>query len=113
MAKWYGLIGYAETVETEPGLWEETITKKSYYGDIIRNIRKLQASGGVNDDVNISNQLSIVADPFAITHFHGMRYAELYGSKWKVINVEVQYPRLILDLGGVYNGEQTGTTDEA
>lgn len=111
MAKWYGKIGYAETVETEPGLWEESITEVSYYGDIIQNFRKLQASGGVNDDINISNKISIVADPFAITHFHGMRYAELYGTKWKINNVEVQYPRLILDLGGVYNGEQAGVAE--
>lgn len=111
MAKWYGVIGYAETVETEPGLWEESISEMPYYGDIIRNIRKLQASGSVNDDVNISNQISIVADPFAITHFHAMRYAELYGTRWKVNNVEVQYPRLILDLGGVYNGPTPGTTE--
>lgn len=111
MAKWYGKIGYAETVETDPGLWEESITEVSYYGDIIQNFRKLQASGGVNDDINISNKISIVADPFAITHFHGMRYAELYGTKWKINNVEVQYPRLILELGGVYNGEQAGVAE--
>ena len=106
MAKWYGVIGYAETVETEPGLWEEKIVERPYYGDITRNTRKLQSSGSVNDNVNISNLLSIIADPYANLNFYAMRYVEFMGSKWKVTDVEVQSPRLILTLGGLYNGEQ-------
>lgn len=106
MAKWYGIIGYAETVETEPGLWEEKIVERPYYGDITRNTRKLQSSGSVNDNVNISNLLSIIADPYANLNFYAMRYAEFMGSKWKITDVEVQSPRLILALGGLYNGEQ-------
>lgn len=106
MAKWYGIIGYAETVETEPGLWEEKIVERHYYGDITRNTRKLQSSGSVNDNVNISNLLSIIADPYANLNFYAMRYAEFMGSKWKITDVEVQSPRLILTLGGLYNGEQ-------
>lgn len=106
MAKWYGVIGYAETVETEPGLWKEKIVERPYYGDITRNTRKLQSSGSVNDNVNISNLLSIVTDPYANLNFYAMRYVEFMGSKWKVTDVEVQSPRLILTLGGLYNGEQ-------
>lgn len=106
MGKWYGVIGYAETVETEPGIWEERITERSYYGDIVRNNRRLQNSGFVNDDININNEISIVADPFAYQNFHAMRYVEFMGAKWKISTVEVQYPRLILSIGGVYNGGQ-------
>ena len=105
MAKWFGTIGYAETIETEPGIWEEQITKKSYYGDLIRNNRRLQNSGNVNDNINISNELSIIADPYAVNHFYSMRYVEFSGAKWKISDVSVQYPRLILTLGGVYNGD--------
>lgn len=104
MAKYYGLIGYAETVETAPGVWKEQITERVYYGDVIRNSRRLQSTEHLNDDVNISNQISIVADPYAINNFHSMRYAEFMGAKWKVSDIEVQYPRLLLTLGGVYNG---------
>lgn len=104
MAKWYGIIGYDISTETEPGVWEPNSTERSYYGDFIRNTRKLQNSGGVNDNINIGNQISIVADPFAIQNFHSMRYAEYLGTKWKITDVDVQYPRLILSLGGVYNG---------
>lgn len=104
MAKWFGKIGYGETVETKPGVWTETITEREYYGDLIRNSRRLQTSSDkVNDDINISNQLSIVSDPYANENFHAMRYAEFMGTRWKVTDVEVQYPRLILTLGGVYN----------
>ena len=108
MAKWFGNVGYAETIETpvNSGVWVETITERPYYGDTIRNTRLLQSSGELNDNVNVSNQISIVADPFANQNFHAMRYAEFMGNKWKITNVEVQYPRLILTLGGIYNGQQ-------
>lgn len=104
MAKYYGKIGYAETVETAPGVWKEQITERNYFGDLTRITRRLQSSDKVNDDINISNELSIVADPYAMNNFHSMRYAEFMGTRWKVSNVEVQYPRLILSLGGLYNG---------
>lgn len=104
MAKFYGSIGYAETVETKPGVWVEQITERKYYGDITRNARRLQTSGQLNDDINVSNEISIVADPFANHNFHLMRYVEFMGAKWKISNVEVQYPRLILTIGGLYNG---------
>lgn len=104
MAKWYGVIGYAEMVETTPGVWKEQVTKRNYYGDLTRNTRRLQTADKLNDDINISNELSIVADPYAMNNFHSMRYAEFMGTAWKITNVEVQYPRLILSLGGVWNG---------
>ena len=105
MAKFYGKIGYANTVETKPGVYEEQIVERSYYGDLNRNTRRLQSADQVNDDINISNEISIVADPYATNNFHTMRYAVFMGTKWKISNVEVSYPRLILTLGGVYNGQ--------
>lgn len=103
MAKWYGKIGYAETTETKPGVWENTITERFYYGDLIRNIHRYQASDKLNDNVNVSNEISIVADPFANSNFHLMQYVEFMGVKWKISSVEVRYPRLILTIGEVYN----------
>ncbi len=103
MAKFYGKIGFAKTVETTPGVWEEEIVEHEYYGDVIRNTRRLQSADKVNDDINVSNEISIVADPFVTENFHAMRYVVFMGSKWKVSNVEIQYPRLILTLGGLYN----------
>lgn len=106
MAKWFGVIGFAETVETVPGVWDNKITKREYYGDVIRNTRRLQSTDQVNDDINISNEISIVADPYAMNNFHSMRYVEFMGSNWKVSNVDVQYPRLVLSIGGVWNEQQ-------
>lgn len=104
MAKWYGVIGYEETLETRPGVWMNQITERNYYGDVIRNSRRLQTANQLNDNINISNEISIVADPYANQNFHAMRYVEFMGTKWKIENITVQYPRLILSLGGVYNG---------
>ena len=103
MAKFYGEIGFGTSIETLPGVYEDQVTTRNYYGDLIKNTRRLQSSGSVNDDVNISNQISIVADPYANENFYAMRYVKFMGSKWKISDVEVQYPRLILTIGGVYN----------
>lgn len=104
MAKFYGTIGYVKTVETEPGMWEEQKIERQYSGELVKNTCRLESSGGVNDNVNISNEVSIVADPYAYENFHAMRYIKFMGAKWKISNAEVRYPRLILTIGGVYNG---------
>ena len=107
MAKFYGAIGYVETIEAKPGVWTERVTERKYFGDLIRNTRKLQGTNQINDDIAISNDFSIIADPYAIRNFHSMRYLEFMGTKWKITNVEVRYPRLVLTVGGLYhNGEQ-------
>lgn len=106
MAKWYGIIGFAETRETVAGVWEEQITERYYYGDVLRNSRRLQTVDQLNDNINVSNEISIVADPFANQNFHSIRYIVFMDTRWKVSNIEVQYPRLILTLGGLYNGKQ-------
>ena len=105
MAKFYGKIGYIDSVETKPGVWEEQITERNYYGDVIRNTRRLQTADKLNDDINIANEFSIVADPYAMNHFYSMKYIEFMGAKWKISNVDASTrPRLILTVGGLYNG---------
>lgn len=107
MAKVYVTVGYADTVETVPGVWTDEITERNYYGDILRAFINYKSSDKVNDDVGISNEISIVADLFAYEKFHLMRYAKIGEVKWKITNVEVMYPRLKLTLGGVYNDDET------
>lgn len=105
MAKFYGKIGYIDSVETSPGVWEEQITEYNYYGDVIRNTRRLQSTDKLNDDINIANEFSIVADPYAMKHYYSMKYIEFAGTKWKISNVDASsYPRLTLSVGGLYNG---------
>lgn len=106
MAKFYGIIGFIATTETSPGVYEsDVITTHSYYGDVVRNTRRIENADRVNDDVNINNQISIVADEYAFQNIFAIRYAEWMGVKWRVTDVEVQRPRLVLTLGGVYNGQ--------
>lgn len=104
MAKWCGKIGFSEMAETAPGVWTERITERFYCGDLIRSTRRFQQADKLNDDITISNEISIVADMFAEEHIQEIRYAEIFGSRWKVTGVDIQYPRLILTVGGVYNG---------
>lgn len=105
MAKFYGVIGYSTTKETVPGVWKDDITEREYFGELTRNSRRLQSTDKVNDDINIANEISILADPFANENFHSMKYVKFMGTKWKITSVEVKYPRLILAIGGKYNGQ--------
>ena len=111
MAKWYGPIGFGIEEETEPGYWEIVIHERNYYGELLSNFRKTQNSGGVNDNINIANKISIISDPFANQNFHTIRYVNYMGTNWKVTDVEVLFPRLILTLGGVWNGNTSGSTE--
>ena len=106
MAKFYGVVGFVDTVETEPGIWEEKVTERTYSGDLVRNSRRLQSSDSVNESITISNEISIIADPYAEQNFHAIRYAVFMGTKWKIESVDVQYPRLTLTMGGQYNGQE-------
>ncbi len=104
MAKFFGKLGYGETVEKANGVWEDEITERNYYGDVVRNTRKLADGQDLNKDLTVGNSVSIVADAYANGHFFAIRYIEWAGTLWTVSDVEVQSPRLLLRLGGVYNG---------
>lgn len=104
MAKFYGKIGYADSVETAPGVWEDVIEEYSYFGDVLRNARRYDASDKVNDNLSVTNSISIVADAYAHEHFYKMKYVFWSGTRWEISEVEVQPPRLVLRLGGIYNG---------
>lgn len=104
MARFYGEIGFGTTVEVRPGVFTDGIVEYSYYGDTIRNARKFDSGDSVNDDISVGNSISIVADEFARGHFSKMRYVRWQGARWKIQEIEVVRPRLILRLGGVYNG---------
>lgn len=110
MPKFYGKVGYGISEEIRPGVWEERVTDRPYYGDVIRNTRRLDSGDKVIPDISVQNSISIVADAYANNHFFAMKYVEWMGTLWVVSNVEVQFPRLILRLGGVYNGPTPSET---
>ena len=104
--KFFGKIGFNKgTVETRVGIWEKQIEERDYYGDIIRNNRRFESANQINDNINIDNQISILADSYANENASTMVYVTFMGAKWKISSIEVQFPRLILTLGGLYNEE--------
>lgn len=107
MAKYAGKIGFVLFDSSVPGVVKEVDSPKFYRGDLLENSRRLQSADQVNDNVTVNNRISIIADPYAKENFHAIRYAEFMGAKWKVTNISVEYPRLVLTLGGVYNGTST------
>lgn len=108
MPKFYGKIGFEETVETAPSVYVEQITERYYYGDVIRNTRRLESGQQINDNVRVSNSISIVMDAYAYKNFHSIRYVEWLGSKWKVDSVDASTPpRLVLELGSLRTTQDT------
>ena len=105
MAKYHGKIVFASQTEKTPGVWVDEITEHECSGDVLRMVKNIQTSGNLNDDISINNQISIVMDAFINANLFAARYIEFMGAKWKITSVEVQYPRLILTIGGVWNGE--------
>lgn len=114
MAKYHGKVGFIKTVEDPvgSGVWTETVTERYYYGDVNRFVGRWASASKVNDDVDISNEISIVADSFANSNLQAMRYVEWCGALWKINSIDVQYPRLILSIGGVYNGSTPESSSE-
>lgn len=104
MAKFYGNIGFVKTMETSPDIWETVETVKRYRGDLVRNQRRWEDGESINEDLTISNEISIVADKFAYENIDAMKWVEIMGAKWKVNSVTIDYPRITLTVGGVYNG---------
>ena len=103
MTKFYGNIGFIETVETDPGVYMEKAIERPYKGNVIRNSRRWEVnSESINSNLNINNSITIVADEFAINHSPYIRYVEWMGAYWEVKSIDIDRPRLTLELGGVY-----------
>lgn len=107
MAKFYGEVGYAIPHEKKPGVWVDNIVKKNYSGDVLQNMNRWEPSGQVNDNTTIDNKISIVSDSYANANFPRIRYIHWAGVNWKVNKIETLRPRLILSIGGAYNGPTT------
>ena len=103
--KWAGTIGFTQTVksETKPSVWVEEVTEKPYRGDILRNYRRNENSGNRNDDFTLNNQISVLSDTFMLENLQYMKYVTWMNSKWTISSIEIQHPRVILEVGGIYN----------
>ena len=105
MAKFYGQVGFIKAEESPVGSgnWKNQTVERDYYGDVHRIVRRWEPEAKVNDDITVNNEISILSDPYVTQNIPWIRYVVWNGTKWKVSSVEVQYPRLILSIGGVYN----------
>lgn len=105
MARFCGKIGFINTVENIPGVFTDSEpNERTYYGDIVRNTRNIESSSNIIDDLNITNSISIIADKYANENFQYMKYVIFNGIKWKINNISIEYPRMTLSIGGMYNG---------
>lgn len=106
MAKFYGKVGFETMVESEGGVFKSEVIEKNYRGDTLRIYPKYESSDKLNDDLTLANEISILADDFAYENFQSMRYVKLLGANWKITSARIERPRIILQIGGVYNGSQ-------
>lgn len=104
--KWFGKIAFADQVDDGTGIWENKIVERDYFGDILQNSKRNQVTE-INQDITVTNQLSVIADPYLLDSFHKILYVTFMGSKWRVSEVQVGYPRLTLSFGSLYNEEET------
>lgn len=107
MAKFCGVVGYGTEKETSPGVYEPDIEERRYFGDVLRNAKRWENGEGLNDDLKITNRISIVADAYAYEHASAIRYVSWMGTKWKVSELDFQPPRIVMSIGGVWNGDET------
>lgn len=110
MAKFYGVVGFADIEKSAPGVTREVLTEKTYKGDVYRNMGKVQYGENLNNEINVSQEIHILLDPYSHKNFHKIRYVSYMGSNWRVTNVEVRYPRLVMQIGGVYSGPTAART---
>lgn len=106
------VVGFVKTDNTKPGVWEPNFIERRYRGDVVTNIRRFENEEKMNNDVNVTNRISIVADSYILNNLHYLRYVCWKGQKWKVATIDIVHPRIILTLGGLYNGNETNDSSE-
>ena len=112
MARFAGKVGFGVSVESRAGVFEDSIVERLYFGDVVRAARQSDtAADKLNDDLTVNNSIEIVADEYASDNIFAIRYVEWAGTRWKVPDVEVRHPRLLLRLGGVYDGPTPTVSD--
>ena len=113
MGKFYGTIGFVKTEESSPGVWQPVTEEYGYCGDLIRNIERNDSGNKVNRDVSLNNQVSVICNRYAQENLQFIKYVRFLGTAWTVTSVEINYPRLVLNLGGVYSEEVEEDDEES
>lgn len=104
MTRFFGQVGYGNDTDQGHGVWTTVITERAYRGDVLEIMSSTEDVDKVNDDIRLQQRISILADAFAFENFSRIKYVLWMGTAWTVQSVRVERPRLILSLGGVYDG---------
>lgn len=104
MARFAGLVGYVTQEEKVPDVWSPTENPRVMKGDIIRQSSSVQNDNKVNSDISLGHRISLIGDAYAFDNYYNIKWVNIDGYKWEVISVEIQRPRIIVSLGGKYNG---------
>lgn len=115
MSRFYGPIGFVVQIEDpeDSGIWIEQPIERNYRGEVRRNYKKWDNGDQLNKNLNVNNTISIVADPYASSHLMAIRYIKWLDGYWEITSVEVNFPRLVLSIGGVYNGPKAATSSDS
>lgn len=113
MDKFIGMIGFVSNVEIEDGITEDEVTERKYRGDILKNNQRFNTTNTTSGEIKISNRFSIIADSYAFDHIADIRYLTWRGNRWIVEYIDIEYPRLVMSIGGLYNGPQAGTAEDS
>lgn len=113
MAKWSGRIGFVTTSESPvgSGIYRDVVVIKSFTGDVKQVTRRWQVEDKINDDVTMNNTISVVATPYLMQNFYSIRFISFMNAWWSVNAVVMDYPRLTLEIGGLYHGDTTATSN--
>lgn len=111
MSKWCGKIGLAicaeEDPENNPGVWTDIIKEVPAKGEIIKTSYRYQSNtDSTNDDISLNMSLSIISNTYLTNNFQSIKYITYKNGVWSVTGVSLENRRLILSIGGIYNGER-------
>lgn len=110
MSKFTGLVGFITQEESIPGVWSPIENSKKMRGDLISssatngNGSRIADSGKVNDDVSLNHRVSLLGDYYTFNNYLNIKWIQIGGRKLEVSSIELQRPRVILTVGGLWNG---------
>lgn len=102
MSRFSGKLGFVITHETEEGVWLENVVELQVKGTIRSLYVRNDNSASANTNLRLTNEISILMDTKIETYLETLKYVVWKGSKWEVQSIGVNYPRMTINLGGLY-----------